>query len=108
MASENDLQQIHDRMDAAVQKTVPLTWGLFGVAKDFGIVVVLIWYLWFSQTTTMPNLQREFHELIAKEREAFRVELKIQRDHDEKRNIEIARAMTELVSEIRAWKRSAN
>jgi hypothetical protein len=85
----------------AAANSVPLPWGLIGVAKDFGVVVVLIWYLWFTQTSSIPNAQKEFHALLVKEREVFRSELAIQRHHDEKRTTDTIRAITDLTVELR-------
>lgn len=115
-----EIQVLQQKLEDVAKKTVPATWGLLlSVAKDFGIVVVLIWYLWFTQTTTIPNSQREFHDLISKEREAFRTELVEQRKHDERRSqeankvnearaLDIVRAMSELTAEIRSLKRGVN
>jgi hypothetical protein len=98
-----DHQQTEQAIKAAAN-SVPLPFGLLGIVKDFGIVVCLVWYLWFTQTSSIPETQRAFHDLLIKEREVFRIELDKQRTHDEKRNTEVVRAMTDLVIEMRRLK----
>lgn len=74
-------------------KTVPLNWGLLGVAKDFGIVLALVWYLWHTTTVTYPSLISNFS-----------AELKAQRVHDEKTNVDLLKGLQELTGEVRKWR----
>lgn len=92
----------------AAANSIPLPWGIMGVLKDFGVIVVLIWYLWFTQTSSIPNTQREFHDLLIKEREVFRVELAKQREHDEKRTATMIYELKELTAEIRKQRNGKN
>jgi hypothetical protein len=70
------------------------------LAKDGGIVVALIWYLWFSTTTTLPQMQEKFHDLVKAERENFRVEIGAQRAFEERRHTEQVQAIREVGRDI--------
>lgn len=77
---------------------------LIGYVKDFGVVGVLIWYLWYSTTVTIPQVQVEFNKIVRDDRETFLKELKDQRAHDEKRNNDLLMAIRDLTREIAAKK----
>lgn len=80
---------------------VPMGWPIAGVFKDAGVVAVLIWFLWYTNTVTLPTTQKDFHDMMGKEREIYRSELKEQRTHDEKRNGDLIKGLSELTGEIR-------
>lgn len=86
--------------DKELKDSIPLPWGLIGAIKDGGIVIALIWYLWFTQTETIPSTQREFHRAIEAERGTYTTELRNQRVHDEKRNADLAGAVKEVGKEV--------
>lgn len=79
---------------------VPFNWALLGTLKDGGIVIVLVWYLWFSTTTTLPSMQEKFHDVVKAEREAFRAEMQAQRAFEEKRHADQTQAVRDLGREI--------
>jgi hypothetical protein len=77
-------------IESRESKPVPLSWGLVGVAKDFGVVVSLIWFMWFAMTAALPGLLKE-----------FRAEVQAQRLHDEKRTLEFAVIVRDLGKEVK-------
>lgn len=95
----------HAEAAHAKRVEVPIGWPLAGVFKDLGVVGVLIWFMWYAMTTSFPSMQKSFHELIEKEREIYRVELKDQRLHDDKRNSELVKAVADMTVELRQWRK---
>jgi hypothetical protein len=92
--------------------------GTWGYLAQLGAVGILCWFLWFTLTHTVPDLQTSFHQELREERAALRTEMQTQRQHDTEQNRQLVERITatqiqisdtqkvvaELAAEVRAIK----
>lgn len=63
------------------------------IIKEWGVVAVLVWYIYYTQTKTIPSLV-----------DSFKDEIKAERETNERIAATIIAAVNKLTDSVAAWR----